>query len=174
MEDEEEGDGGRAGVSKKRKVVKKQEVQQDDESDGGGAEASKGAAKGKDTKGKKRAVQSCSECRRRYVDDHTLFCSCGRTSAKAPFLFRLRRVFRKIRCDKKFPCGPCVQRGDEAICREVGSSIPSFVMFLLARCAKEEAEKSSMSLAPVSFDRENERTQLPRGSFTSGSVDTLS
>ncbi|EIW71088.1 hypothetical protein TREMEDRAFT_11544, partial [Tremella mesenterica DSM 1558] len=40
---------------------------------------------------RKRVVQSCSECRR-----------------------------RKIKCDKKFPCGPCILRGDQSKCREVG------------------------------------------------------
>ncbi|CED83413.1 Zn(2)-C6 fungal-type DNA-binding domain [Phaffia rhodozyma] len=49
---------------------------------------------GKD-KGKKRAVQSCSECRR-----------------------------RKIKCDRKFPCQPCIARGDAAVCREVEKHAP--------------------------------------------------
>nr|ODN88678.1 nuclear protein [Cryptococcus depauperatus CBS 7841] len=40
---------------------------------------------------RRRVVQSCSECRR-----------------------------RKIRCDKKFPCGPCILRNDQAKCHEVG------------------------------------------------------
>lgn len=44
----------------------------------------------------KRAVQSCSECRR-----------------------------RKIRCDRVFPCTPCRQRGDSAICREVEKHLPT-------------------------------------------------
>lgn len=44
----------------------------------------------KDKEKRKRQVQSCSECRR-----------------------------RKIKCDKKFPCGPCVLRNDQSICREV-------------------------------------------------------
>lgn len=47
-------------------------------------------AKEKDKEKRKRQVQSCSECRR-----------------------------RKIKCDKKFPCGPCVLRNDQSICREV-------------------------------------------------------
>lgn len=42
---------------------------------------------------RRRVVQSCSECRR-----------------------------RKIRCDKKFPCGPCILRNDQARCHEVGLS----------------------------------------------------
>ena len=40
---------------------------------------------------RRRVVQSCSECRR-----------------------------RKIKCDKKFPCGPCILRSDQAKCHEVG------------------------------------------------------
>ncbi|WVQ69581.1 uncharacterized protein L199_007801 [Kwoniella botswanensis] len=40
---------------------------------------------------RRRVVQSCSECRR-----------------------------RKIKCDKKFPCGPCILRNDQARCHEVG------------------------------------------------------
>ncbi|WRT64492.1 uncharacterized protein IL334_001424 [Kwoniella shivajii] len=40
---------------------------------------------------RRRVVQSCSECRR-----------------------------RKIKCDKKFPCGPCILRSDQARCHEVG------------------------------------------------------
>lgn len=44
----------------------------------------------KEKEKRKRQVQSCSECRR-----------------------------RKIKCDKKFPCGPCVLRNDQSICREV-------------------------------------------------------
>jgi hypothetical protein len=48
------------------------------------------SAKDKDKEKRKRQVQSCSECRR-----------------------------RKIKCDKKFPCGPCVLRNDQSICREV-------------------------------------------------------
>ena len=49
-----------------------------------------GIAKEKEKEKRKRQVQSCSECRR-----------------------------RKIKCDKKFPCGPCVLRNDQSICREV-------------------------------------------------------
>lgn len=49
-----------------------------------------GTASAKDKEKRKRQVQSCSECRR-----------------------------RKIKCDKKFPCGPCVLRNDQSICREV-------------------------------------------------------
>ncbi len=45
---------------------------------------------------RKRQVQSCSECRR-----------------------------RKIKCDKKFPCGPCVLRNDQSICREVEKHTPT-------------------------------------------------
>lgn len=45
---------------------------------------------------RKRQVQSCSECRR-----------------------------RKIKCDKKFPCGPCVLRNDQSICREVEKHSPT-------------------------------------------------
>lgn len=44
---------------------------------------------------RRRQVQSCSECRR-----------------------------RKIKCDKKFPCGPCVLRNDQSICREVEKHSP--------------------------------------------------
>ncbi|ORY21258.1 hypothetical protein BCR39DRAFT_569954 [Naematelia encephala] len=54
-------------------------------------------AGGKDRKPhatRRRVVQSCSECRR-----------------------------RKIKCDKKFPCGPCVLRNDQARCHEVGMLI---------------------------------------------------
>ncbi|ORX35880.1 fungal-specific transcription factor domain-domain-containing protein [Kockovaella imperatae] len=40
---------------------------------------------------RRRIVQSCSECRR-----------------------------RKIKCDKKFPCGPCILRSDQDRCHEVG------------------------------------------------------
>ncbi|GMK56923.1 hypothetical protein CspeluHIS016_0307630 [Cutaneotrichosporon spelunceum] len=42
---------------------------------------------------RRRVVQSCSECRR-----------------------------RKIKCDKKFPCGPCILRQDQARCHEVGTA----------------------------------------------------
>ncbi|KAL7419070.1 hypothetical protein Q5752_005906 [Cryptotrichosporon argae] len=42
---------------------------------------------------RRRVVQSCSECRR-----------------------------RKIKCDKKFPCGPCILRSDQARCHEVGTA----------------------------------------------------
>ena len=45
---------------------------------------------------RRRQVQSCSECRR-----------------------------RKIKCDKKFPCGPCTLRNDQSICREVEKHTPT-------------------------------------------------
>lgn len=63
----------------------------------GGKDKAAGGGKGGEIKVKRRRqVQSCSECRR-----------------------------RKIKCDKKFPCGPCVLRNDQSICREVEKHSPT-------------------------------------------------
>ncbi|WVF69491.1 hypothetical protein IAT40_004268 [Kwoniella sp. CBS 6097] len=71
---------------------------EEDELDENGTAASPGpGSSSKEKKERKphatrrRVVQSCSECRR-----------------------------RKIKCDKKFPCGPCILRSDQARCHEVG------------------------------------------------------
>ncbi|WVQ80090.1 hypothetical protein IAT38_002191 [Cryptococcus sp. DSM 104549] len=73
------------------------QVMSPEEEDDGDELAGSPPAPGKEKKEKKahgtrrRVVQSCSECRR-----------------------------RKIKCDKKFPCGPCILRSDQARCHEVG------------------------------------------------------
>ncbi|KAK8847674.1 hypothetical protein IAR55_005533 [Kwoniella newhampshirensis] len=58
---------------------------------GGGGSGAKAKKERKPHATRRRVVQSCSECRR-----------------------------RKIKCDKKFPCGPCILRSDQARCHEVG------------------------------------------------------
>ncbi|KAJ9094899.1 hypothetical protein QFC19_007755 [Naganishia cerealis] len=79
----------------------------------------------KEKEKRKRQVQSCSECRR-----------------------------RKIKCDKKFPCGPCVLRNDQSICREVekhntsstGCASAQEVMHLQQRLAALETILSEAGL----------------------------
>ncbi|OCF33762.1 nuclear protein [Kwoniella heveanensis CBS 569] len=83
-------------VSDSRDSVPQLSDNEEDELEDNGTAASPGPSS-KDKKERKphatrrRVVQSCSECRR-----------------------------RKIKCDKKFPCGPCILRSDQARCHEVG------------------------------------------------------
>nr|XP_019008195.1 nuclear protein [Kwoniella pini CBS 10737]OCF46976.1 nuclear protein [Kwoniella pini CBS 10737] len=63
-----------------------------------GGEKGSGKKERKPHATRRRVVQSCSECRR-----------------------------RKIKCDKKFPCGPCILRNDQARCHEVGMAEKSVV-----------------------------------------------
>jgi hypothetical protein len=97
---------------------------------------------------KRRQVQSCSECRRRWVQTsspspsssmdlstdlpHSLRAerssatksewpyACHRASNNPPVRARLNP-----RDHRRFPCGPCTSRNDQALCREVEKHTPT-------------------------------------------------